>query len=406
MERPRTVLRTLTQADPQFTELVSKLYGGLVDADALYQDVYKASPDPSDVNSGGSTKRNIALGSTVAGAGLAVKEVGEKGRAAFGLAEKAPKVGGRMVPVKALMKNPKVGVGLAAGALGGDLIATDELRPKSRVDKAGLGAMADGITTKLTGMLPDSIKLRNGKAWASAGPNPAATKGAGASVTGPTGKVPGATTGNPSRAVQNGRAVQTLASNTIGTTPGKIAAGAGIGAMALKRRNSGGDQGDQSTYLPPEPSQMYGKSAADVTWEGEFSKLDDDKRLAFGWASVIEVNGVPVVDTQGDLIHPDDLETAAYSYIQKSRKGGHMHRRNELDEPVHVSDIVESVVFTKEKIAKMGLPESTPIGWWIGVKVHDDDVWGEVKKGGLAGFSIHGRGRRREHSMDEAMGYR
>ena len=64
----------------------------------------------------------------------------------------------------------------------------------------------------------------------------------------------------------------------------------------------------------------------------------------------------------------DDIEDAAYHYVHTSRVGGDMHRRSAGDDPVNkgedkphkVSDMVESMVFTDEKIAKMGLPEDFP----------------------------------------------
>lgn len=132
-----------------------------------------------------------------------------------------------------------------------------------------------------------------------------------------------------------------------------------------------------------------------IVWAGEFSKMDDDKRQVFGWASVVEVNGEPVIDRQGDLITPDELEKAAYKYVEASRKGGHQHRRDG-DAPFHASNMIESFVITPEKIEKMGLPSSTPCGWWVGYKVHDDDTWVKIKKGEVTGFSIHGAGKRRE----------
>jgi len=134
-------------------------------------------------------------------------------------------------------------------------------------------------------------------------------------------------------------------------------------------------------------------AGVDVIFHTEFAKMDTDKREVFGWASVVELNGQPVEDRQGDIITPEELERAAYSYVQKSRVGGRQHQR-EGDSPFHASDMIESLVLTKEKVEKMGLPASTPLGWWVGYKVHDDDTWSAIKKGDLTGFSIHGRGRR------------
>jgi hypothetical protein len=131
----------------------------------------------------------------------------------------------------------------------------------------------------------------------------------------------------------------------------------------------------------------------EVVWEGEFAKVDSDKRQVFGWASIVEVDGVPVVDLQGDYIDIDEVEKSAYDYVIKSRKGGDMHRRDgEL--PVHVSDMIESFIVTPEKREKMGLPESVPSGWWVGYQINDDEAWNLVKSGKRTGFSIHGRGQR------------
>lgn len=136
----------------------------------------------------------------------------------------------------------------------------------------------------------------------------------------------------------------------------------------------------------------------DVKWEGEIAKFDEDKRQVFGYASVVEVNGEPVIDKQGDYISIDEVEKSAYDYVQKSRKGGNMHKRDG-DEAHHVSDMIESFVITPEKIEKMGLPEETPVGWWIGFQVNDEDTWDEVKKGDLTGFSIHGKGSRTDGTI-------
>ena len=45
--------------------------------------------------------------------------------------------------------------------------------------------------------------------------------------------------------------------------------------------------------------------------------------------SVVEVNGEPVVDLQGDYISVDEMEKAGYEYVMKSRKGGDMHLRDD-----------------------------------------------------------------------------
>jgi hypothetical protein len=133
-----------------------------------------------------------------------------------------------------------------------------------------------------------------------------------------------------------------------------------------------------------------------VIWDVEFSKVDDDKHQVFGWASIVEMNGKPVVDRQGDWISPEEIEKAAYTYVVKSRTGGHQHKRTETGEVFKASDMIESFVVTDEKVSQMGLPDDTPRGWWVGYHISDEDAWRKVKSREVTGFSIHGRGKRVE----------
>jgi hypothetical protein len=142
-------------------------------------------------------------------------------------------------------------------------------------------------------------------------------------------------------------------------------------------------------------AERFGKRAeeVDVIWSGTFAKANLDKQQLFGWASVVEVNGEPVVDLQGDVISPEEMEKAGYSYVMKSRKGGDMHLRDNWS-PIQKSEMIESFIVTDEKRAAMGLPDSVPTGWWVGFQVQDPEVWAKVKSGERTGFSIHGTGRR------------
>lgn len=137
----------------------------------------------------------------------------------------------------------------------------------------------------------------------------------------------------------------------------------------------------------------------DVTWSGEISKRDDEKRQVFGFCTVTHLNGEAVIDRQGDYIPLDEIEKSAYTYVLNSRKGGDMHARDG-EVPLHTSDMIESFVITPEKLEKMGLPEDAlPHGWWVGFKVNDDRQWEMVKKSERTGFSIHGSGKRVEKSL-------
>ena len=122
------------------------------------------------------------------------------------------------------------------------------------------------------------------------------------------------------------------------------------------------------------------------------AKSDDDKMLAFGWANVsIRTNGEVIEDWQEDIVEPEELEQAAYHFVELYREGGEMHERG------GAANLIESVIFTEEKIKAMGIPAGTlPVGWWIGFKVLDDDVWEKVKDGTYSMFSIEGEAERVE----------
>jgi hypothetical protein len=56
-------------------------------------------------------------------------------------------------------------------------------------------------------------------------------------------------------------------------------------------------------------------------------------------------------------------------------------------------EVVESLVFTKGLQQSLGI-DLGRCGWFIGTKVHADDVWQGVKDGTFGGFSIGGHGHR------------
>lgn len=132
-----------------------------------------------------------------------------------------------------------------------------------------------------------------------------------------------------------------------------------------------------------------------MSWDAKISEIDEDKRQVFGFATVTHVNGEEVVDKQGDYIPVEEIEKAAYNYVLTSRKGGDMHARDG-DGPKHTADLIESVVFSEEKANAMGIKDAPSHGWWIGMRVNDDEQWEMVKDGRRSGFSIHGSGKRRE----------
>lgn len=363
------------RADPEFVQLCELLYGESVDYERVWEDVFaKMSPDASDLNTGSRPRKQRDWATGLSRASNAVGITA--GGAALLQAAKDPR--------------------LAEGG-----------RSSKRIYRAGTAVEEAAKKTKLGAKYYDKV-----------GQKKVAAKLAGGALLLQAGNLAGDALTSRVLARQQKKAVQKGAlsrgkaagQKAVDVTtkhPYKTAAVVGTpiaGATYIghKRKQARFAQQPVDTFPYPAP---YAKR--DVTWEGEFSKLDTDKRLAFGWASVTSVDGVPVVDSQADYIHPDDLEDAAYRYVMKSRKGGDMHRRSTDDSggdvPFHVSDLVESFVLTPEKIEKMGLPSNTQTGWWVGFKFHDDDAWSDIKKGKRTGFSIHGRGHRRDVDYDDVM---
>ena len=131
---------------------------------------------------------------------------------------------------------------------------------------------------------------------------------------------------------------------------------------------------------------------ASVELEGDIVKVDTDHGLVFGWAYVSKDNdGTVIVDSQEDYVDDDwELEKSAYDYVVTSRDGSDTHLIR------GVATLVESVVFTPDKLEKMGLPPgSMPTGWWVGMKVNSPAILEKVRSGEYTSFSIGGKGIRK-----------
>ncbi len=129
----------------------------------------------------------------------------------------------------------------------------------------------------------------------------------------------------------------------------------------------------------------------ELTGTGVISKTDEARRIIYGWAYVThDKDGEVVVDKSGDFVDViDEIDKAAVQFMLDSRSTDAHHTN------VKSGTVVESMVFTPEKIEKMGLPPGVlPSGWWIGTKV-DEQTWDAYKQGRLTAFSVHGKGLRK-----------
>jgi Putative phage serine protease XkdF len=341
-----STMRELLATDETFREVADLLFGG--GADEL---IAKMNPTQSDLatKKRQRTQAQVGLASNVVGLGA-----GAAGTAAA-LRDDRFKSGGKLarklssasskIPAPISGKTGKAGAVLAGGALGlqlanigGDLVANRVLARSAKKDK--------GVLVKKN----DTEILNNVKI-------PSKGKLTLATVTSP-------------KARKKGMEYTKKGAGALKKLPNKM-----------------------TTTNEVEKSGASSDTEIDVVWEGEFAKADEDKQQIFGWASVVEVDGQPVVDLQGDRISTDEMEKAGYTYVMKSRKGGDMHLRDDW-QPIQKSELIESFIVTPEKRDAMGLPDSVPSGWWVGFQVQDPDVWAKVKSGERTGFSIHGHGRR------------
>lgn len=84
------------------------------------------------------------------------------------------------------------------------------------------------------------------------------------------------------------------------------------------------------------------------------TKVADEQQIVLGWANVsVTADGTPVEDLQLDIIEPEELERAAYGYVLEFRDSGEEH-----DPSIRKKGrLMESVVFTGDKLNTMGIPE-------------------------------------------------
>lgn len=129
----------------------------------------------------------------------------------------------------------------------------------------------------------------------------------------------------------------------------------------------------------------------------EYTKLDVDKRLVYGWAYIAkDAQSQPIVDNQGDtILSEDELTTAVASFIEDSRQAADMHITP------NVGHLVESMVITHEKLKALGIADPQQqnlpaLAWWVGYKITDDATWTKIKDGARPMFSIGGFSKQRK----------
>ena len=147
---------------------------------------------------------------------------------------------------------------------------------------------------------------------------------------------------------------------------------------AIMRR---GDSGEVRRKIKAIKALVEKRVASKVI-EVDIAKADEEKRLVYG--IVLEPN---TVDLQGDTLTVDTIESAAHTFLVKSRAVGDMHSG-----PAD-AEVVESYLASSD--GEMGGQQYTAGTWIMAVKVNSNALWELVKSGDYTGFSIGGIGARR-----------
>jgi hypothetical protein len=337
----------LYATDETFRAVADLLFGG--GGDQLLAQISKANPSQSDLATADRKKRRLTAGLSATGAvagaaglGYAGAKMGQAARGAYKVsphARKGPRLAGALKHGVKSEKGAAVLLPLEVAGLGGEVMATHILHGDTKRSSPKKGSLVKKNDVNDIVSQAGSIPTKR-------------------SIT---------------RAVVANPKVQAKGIETTQKTAGMLR------KVPSKIKTS------NKVEKRSEP--------VEVTWSGEFAKADAEKQQIFGWASVVEVGGEPVLDLQGDVISPEEMEKAGYSYVMKSRKGGDMHLRDNWA-PIQKSEMIESFIVTDDKREAMGLPDSVPTGWWVGFQVQDPQVWSDIKAGKRTGFSIHGTGRR------------
>lgn len=91
-----------------------------------------------------------------------------------------------------------------------------------------------------------------------------------------------------------------------------------------------------------------------------------------------------VVDAQGHIYSAEDIRRAAHGFMERHQVVGKMHR----DNVTGAVKIIESYLMPSN--AEIGAQSVRQGTWMLGVRVLDDQIWEQVRRGELTGFSVGG----------------
>jgi len=112
----------------------------------------------------------------------------------------------------------------------------------------------------------------------------------------------------------------------------------------------------------------------------EILKTDVDKKMVYGI-----VYSPEETDSQGDVASESEIEKAAHGFM-KYRRSGKIDKMHNM-EPEQGFTAETWITREDDALFKTDAPEGS---WAVGIKIENDETWGEIKKGEITGLSLMG----------------
>lgn len=147
------------------------------------------------------------------------------------------------------------------------------------------------------------------------------------------------------------------------------------------------DRSKKREKMMTEATEPFGSSADAEDFAGAneilFKQDDDDKGYTLVTGPVLVPESI---DKQGDIVSADEIQEAAYQYVEDSQRAGLMHSvmLGTKKVPLVESFIAPQQLTINRRRVKKG-------SWVVTFKVYDQKLRKMIKDGTLNGFSIGGR---------------
>lgn len=138
---------------------------------------------------------------------------------------------------------------------------------------------------------------------------------------------------------------------------------------------------DESTNLTHSvDGDNYNFTAASI----HFVKGSDRDGIIYGYAMISKTNGVPFIDSQGDVIPETAMVRASIKFMEDTNRAvGLEHKQTEGGKVVFAFPLTDEI----KKAFDIDCPVS---GLLVGIKPANKETYEQFKRGELTGFSIGG----------------